>query len=100
LVRLGERGQHRRGLLLRPLVEQLECRAARRGELDQLTARISGRAVPADQPAGLEPGQHAAQVARVKVKRAAQLSGIRPDAIKTSLMASLRDLEDHPRLGQ
>ncbi len=84
--------QHVASLLGGPGVQAGHHGAAGPGQPDDLAARVGGGALPADEAVGLEPGQDAAQVARVDVGHPAQvrhLAGV-----------PLRQLEQQPGLGQ
>src|SRR5262249_53133661 len=77
LIRLGERAEQLRDLVVRARAERGERRAARRRERQVAAATIVVRPCARDQPAALEAAQQAAQVACVDAELAAELAGRR-----------------------
>jgi hypothetical protein len=75
-----------------PLVEHRVRRAPGRRQPDDLPPRVGARALPADQPVGLEAAQDPAQVSGVDIQFAPQPGHLH--------RVPLRQLEDDPRLGE
>jgi hypothetical protein len=91
-VLVTHHGQQVPGLRGGPAVQPGHHRTPAVRQPDDLPTPVRGRALPADEPVGLEPGQDAAQVARVDVDRMPQ--------IRDLARVTLRELEQDPGLGE
>ena len=92
LLRVAQRGEQGRHLVLRAAVQRREGAPAGGADRQPHLARVGRRAAGLDQPALLEAAQQPAQVAGVEVERARQFGG--------GGVAAVRQFPQQARFGQ